>query len=143
MNFLPVGFNRNWGRDFFSDFDDFFKPRGREERRHQLLRTDISELDDSYVLEMEVPGVDKKNISIELENGYLSVSAKISEERTEKDDATRYIKKERREGEAKRTFYVGDIEENKLIASCENGILKITIPKKEEEKPQKKQIEVK
>ena len=126
--------------DLFDDFfrgDDFF-PR----REHGLMKTDIKEKDDKYVIEMDLPGYEKENINLELKNGYLYVIAKVETENNS-DENEKYIHKERFYGECSRNFYVGeDITEEDIVAEFKNGILKITIPKKDSKKelPQPKKI---
>ena len=126
-------------------FDDFF--RGDEfftKRERNLMKTDIKELKDKYVFEVDLPGFDKENIQLSLRDGYLEVSAKT--EREEKnEDEEKYLHSERFYGECSRSFYVGDaVTEEDIDAEFKNGILRINVPKIEE-KDQKeiKQIEIK
>ena len=127
----------------FDLFDSFFdEPMFKKEKN--LMKTDIKELKDKYVIEIDLPGFEKENIKLSLENGYLSINAK--QEREENTEETKYIHKERFYGECTRSFYVGDIiEEEDIDAEFKNGILKIDIPKKQEQLEQKetKQIEIK
>ena len=127
--------------DLFDDFlkDDFFK---RDER--SLMKTDIREKKDKYLVDIDLPGFAKENIKLSLNNGYLIVSAKTEQEKDENKEE-KYVCKERFFGECKRSFYVGDeIDEKDIEAEFKNGILKITIPKKELEKKEEiKQIEIK
>lgn len=126
-------------------FDDFF--RGDEfftKRESNLMKTDIKELKDKYVFEVDLPGFDKENINLSLRDGYLEVSAKT--EREEKNDEDeKYLHSERFYGECSRSFYVGDaVTEEDIDAEFKNGILRVNVPKIEE-KDQKeiKQIEIK
>lgn len=126
-------------------FDDFF--RGDEfftKRESNLMKTDIKELKDKYVFEVDLPGFDKENIQLSLRDGYLEVSAKT--EREEKNDEDeKYLHSERFYGECSRSFYVGDaVTEEDIDAEFKNGILRVNVPKIEE-KDQKeiKQIEIK
>ena len=127
----------------FDLFDDFFdEPMFKKEKN--LMKTDIKELKDRYVIEIELPGFEKENIKLSLENGYLNINAKKTSE--ENKEETKYVHKERFYGECSRSFYVGDIiEEEDIDAEFKNGILKINIPKKQEQIEQKetKQIEIK
>ncbi len=128
--------------DLFDEFfggDDFF-PR----REQSLMKTDIREKDDKYIIEMDLPGYEKENINLELKEGYLTVSAKVERE-TENNEKERFIHKERFYGECSRNFYVGeDVTEEDIHAEFKNGILKVSIPKKEEKKelPEAKRIEI-
>ena len=127
----------------FDLFDNFFdEPMFKKEKN--LMKTDIKELKDKYVIEVDLPGFDKENIKLSLDNGYLSISAK--QEREENNEEAKYVHKERFYGECSRSFYVGDnIEQEDIDAEFKNGILKIDIPKKEDQPNQKetKQIEIK
>lgn len=127
----------------FDLFDDFFDD-GMFKKDKNLMKTDIKEMNDKYVIDIDLPGFDKENIKLSLDNGYLNISA--HQEREENDENTKYVHKERFYGECSRSFYVGDIiEEDDIDAEFKNGILKISIPKKQEqiEQKEKKQIEIK
>ncbi|OUQ06911.1 heat-shock protein Hsp20 [Erysipelatoclostridium sp. An15] len=85
---------------------------------------------DNYQLEMEVPGFAKEDISIELHDGYLNISAKKSNDNDEKDNDGNIIRRERYSGSCSRSFYVGDdIKQEDIKASYNNGELIITLPK--------------
>ena len=102
------------------------------------------EKDDKYIIEMDLPGYEKENINLSLKDGYLEVSAKVEKEENS-GESERFIQKERFYGECSRNFYVGDwVEETDIHAEFKNGILKITVPKKEERKaiPEAKKIEI-
>ena len=114
------------------------------ERESKLMKTDIKEKKDKYIIEMDLPGYEKENISLEINDGYLMISAKTSQNKDEKEEG-KYVRKERFVGECSRSFYVGDnIKEEDIKASFKNGTLKIEVPKKEERKelPEKKQIPI-
>lgn len=97
-----------------------------------IMKTDVKDLGDSYQLDIEMPGFDKENIHAELNQGYLTVSAKKEENKDEKDDNGKFIRKERYSGECKRSFYVGNhLKEEDIKAGFENGILKLTFPKED------------
>ncbi len=134
---------RNRGFDLFDDFfkeDDFFSSK-----QSSLMKTDIKEAKDKYVIEVDLPGCAKENINLELNNGYLEISAKVEKENKSGDDE-RYIRQERFIGECSRSFYVGDqITQKDIAAEFNNGILKIEVPKIEEveETPESKRIEIK
>ena len=120
-------------RDFFEG-DDFFRA-GRES---SIMKTDIKEKKDKYVIEMDLPGYEKENINLSLKDGYLEVSAKVQKE-DNWEDSDRYVQKERFYGECSRSFYVGDwIEETDIHAEFKNGILKVDVPKKEQPKVSQK-----
>ena len=123
-------------------FDDFMFPTVKDD--FGKMKCDIYEKDDAYHLEMDVPGFDKKDVQIEIDdNDYLTITAEKSSENNEEDDDKNYIRKERNYGKYQRSFYVGGIDKDNIQANFENGILKISMPKKEEEKSSKKTIEIK
>ena len=132
---------QEWGMNLFDDvFKDPFMEEGRRHKDRELanqMRTDIVEKDGKYELKMDLPGYNKEDISIDLENGYLTISAKHSEERD--DSNKKYIHKERFYGECSRSFYVGDdIDTDDIKASFNNGTLNLEFPKVEPEKSDKK-----
>lgn len=123
-------------------FDDFFTPvRGDEMSK---MRCDIYEKDGIYTMEMDIPGFNREDVKIEVDdNDYLTITAEKNSETNDEDSDKNYVRKERSYGKYQRSFYVGDIDKDNIDAKFENGILKITMPKKEEEKSSKKTIEVK
>lgn len=121
-------------------FDDFFTPvRGDEMSR---MKCDIYEKDGIYTMEMDIPGFNRDDVKIEVDdNDYLTITAEKTMESNDSDK--NYVRKERSYGKYQRSFYVGDIDKENIDASFENGILKVMMPKKEEEKSSKKTIEIK
>lgn len=141
MMLIPRRNNRFDVFDSFFGDDSFFN-----NNQANLMKADIKEKKDSYVIEMDLPGFDKKNISLSLNDGYLEVSAKTVKEENSCEDEEKYIRQERYYGECSRSFYVGDkISEEEIDAEFKNGILKVVVPKKEEseELPEVKKIEIK
>lgn len=130
MNLIPRKFYL--GDDFF---DDFFEPAIKDQ-----MKCDVYEKDGDYHIVMDVPGYDKDDITIECDNGYLTISAETKEE--ENDEKKNYIRRERRYGKFSRSFYVGDVDTDEIEAEFKKGTLKITVPKIEE-RSTKKQIEIK
>ena len=128
---------RVYGRDFFDDLMDGFgfpdvnkKLYGRHAKN--MMKTDIRETDEGYEVIMDLPGFKKDEIEIQLENGYLTVSAAKGLDKDEADKKGKYICRERYAGEMSRSFYVGeDILDTDIHARFENGILKLDVPKKE------------
>lgn len=112
-------------------------------KSYSLMNTDIIENDNEYEFKIDLPGFDKENIQIEIDNGQLIIHAKkerINEEKT----TEKFIKQERYYGEFKRSFYVGDdFESDDVTASFNNGVLTLIVPKKENNKESKKYIEIK
>ena len=126
-------------------FDDFFNDDFFSKRETNLMKTDIREKSDKYIIDIDLPGFDKENINLSLDNGYLNISAKV-DKLDEENDEEKFVKRERFYGECSRSFFVGDnIKEEDIDAEFKNGILKIEVPKKEiiENKNEKKQIEIK
>ena len=129
--------------DLFDNFfgDDDFIPK----KERNLMKTDIKEKKDKYIIEMDLPGYSKENINLELNDGYLMVSAKVEKENNH-DEPEKFVRRERFYGECSRSFYVGsDITEEDIEAEFKNGIWKRDVPKKEiEEKTEEtKKIEIK
>ena len=125
--------------NFFGD-DDFFN-----KKEHHLMKTDIKEKKDKYQIIMDLPGYEKENIDLALNNGYLEVTAKVESE-DNSDDDEKFVRRERFYGECSRSFYVGeDIKEEDINAEFKNGTLKIEVPKKEIEgnEPVTKKITIK
>ncbi len=135
---------RNNELDFFDDaFGGFFKPLFYEEKHHSM-KTDIKETENSYVLDVEVPGFDKKDVNVSLENGYLTVSAqKKTCEGGENDEKNKkkenYIRRER-SCSVSRSYYVGDVDKEAIKAKYENGVLTVDIPKEKPALPESHNI---
>ena len=126
-----------YGRDFFDDLMDGFgfpdvnkKLYGRHAKN--MMKTDIRETNEGYEVIMDLPGFKKDEIEVQLENGYLTVSAAKGLDKDEADKKGKYICRERYAGEMSRSFYVGeDILDTDIHARFENSILKLDVPKKE------------
>ena len=128
---MPSIFGENLFDDFFESVPNPIKAV-RQITVPQVMRTDIKENDKGFTLSIDLPGYKKEDITAEIKDGYLSVSAKTSEEHEEKDDEGVYIKRERTFGSCSRNFYIGEeIEETEVKAKFEDGILKVFVPKKE------------
>ena len=127
---VPSIFENSFVDDLFDDVFSF--PTFSKKQMQPIMKTDVKDLGDSYQLDIEMPGFDKENIHAELNQGYLTVSAKKEENKDEKDDNGKFIRKERYSGECKRSFYVGNhLKEEDIKAGFENGILKLTFPKED------------
>ena len=112
--------------NLFDDmFDDsFFRSY------NSYMKTDIKEVYNQYVLDIEMPGFNKKDISVELNDGYLTISGNKSTNNDEKDTKGNIIRQERYSGSYSRSFYVGDsIKKEDIKANYDNGELKIYLPK--------------
>ena len=120
-------------RKFYLDdiFDDFMPAK----RENHHMRCDIYEEGGLYTIEMDIPGFDKKDIKIENNDNYLTITAEKNNE--EKEEEKNYIRRERVYGKYQRSFYVGDLDNENIKAAFSDGTLKITIPKKEEAESKK------
>ena len=133
-NYL-VSRNNGFFPSVFDDFfDDFFRPT-ESARSSRIMSTDVKEKDDEYELLIEMPGFKKGDLSIDAEEGYLTISAKRSDE----SDGDRYLRRERVQS-CSRKFYIGDIDENKIKAKFDNGLLIVTVPKLKERISKKKTV---
>lgn len=129
----------------FDLFDDIFGDPFFRKTESKMMKTDIREDKDNYVIDIDLPGFDKKNIKIDITDGYLTINAKVNNEDNEKKGG-KYIRKERYYGECSRSFYVGDdVKAEDIKAGFKNGILTLEVPKKENKGklPEKKYIEIK
>lgn len=129
----------------FDLFDSMFgeDPFFRREP-NKLMKTDIKEKKDKYLIDIDLPGYSKEDIKIDIENGYLNIHAETHTENDDEEDS-KYVRKERFFGECSRSFYIGDdITEEDIKASFRNGTLTIEVPKKESKKeiPEKKYIQI-
>lgn len=114
------------------------------EHESKIMKTDIKEKTDKYLIGIELPGYQKENIKIDVEDGYLTVHAEINSDNEEKEEG-KFVRRERYVGSCSRSFYVGnEVKSEDIKASFKNGILKMEVPKKEYKKelPEKKYIEI-
>ena len=123
--------------NFFNHYFDWFDiPFLRE---YQFMRSDIYEIDNKYAIDIDLPGLNKDNIRINYDNGYITVNAIKTEEKRSLD---KYVRKERFIGEIKRSFYIGEKKEQDIRATYKNGVLNITFPKEEHTRKNKKNIAI-
>ena len=126
---------RNFFNQLMTDpFDAFFDSAmpSMQKATPSLMRTDIRETDTGYELTIDLPGFKKEDVQAELKDGYLSVNAQTKNETEEKDDNGKWLRQERFTGTCSRTFYVGEeIAEEDIKAKFEDGLLKISVPKKQ------------
>ena len=129
---MPSIFGENLFDDFWDGFTKPFAGFGGLTSQTTAMKTDVKELDNSYELDIDLPGVKKEDVKAELKDGYLTVSATHGTQNDEKDENGKYIRRERYFGSASRSFYVGDqVKQEDIKAKFENGILKLTVPKPE------------
>ncbi|MCI6514039.1 MAG: Hsp20/alpha crystallin family protein [Erysipelotrichaceae bacterium] len=117
----------------FDLFDDVFGvPMFSSDR---IMRTDVEESDDHYTLKMDLPGYQKEDVTVSLNRGNLTISAKRNTSKDEKDDRGNILRQERFTGNCSRTFSVGtDVKDTDIHASFKDGILTVTVPKVEQKK---------
>ena len=134
---LPSIFNENVFDDLFDQTMnmDMFGRRNPLYGKHakEMMKTDVRETEDSYVLDIDLPGFQKDEISVELQNGYLTIQAAKGLDRDQKDQEGRYIRQERYSGTCSRSFYVGDVQPEEINAKYDSGILMLTLPKKDQQ----------
>lgn len=131
---LPSIFGEDLFDDFFSDpfgtrfmqgRDSLFGKHGKA-----LMRTDVRETEDSYELDVDLPGFKKDEIDLDLQDGYLTIRAAKGLDKDEQDKRGKYIRQERYAGALSRSFYVGEaVEPDQVSAKFEDGILRLTVPK--------------
>ena len=131
---LPSIFGENLFDDFFSDPFGMMVPQTRDalygKHAKNLMKTDIRETDTSYELDIDLPGFKKDEVSIDLKDGYLTISAAKGLDKDAEDKKGKYIRQERYAGACSRSFYVGeDVEPEEVSAKFEDGILTISVPK--------------
>ena len=132
---MPSIFNDNLFDNFFDFpfYDDKAEKKLYGHRAANLMKTDIKEKKDGYEVIMDLPGFKKEEVKVELNNGYLTVSAAKGLDEDDQDKETgKYIRQERYTGACQRSFYVGeDITEEDIKGEFKHGILKLFVPKKE------------
>ena len=130
---LPSIFGENLFDDFFNGFDMAPMWNGRNplygKRAKNLMKTDVRETENSYELDVDLPGFKKDEVKVALQDGYLTISAAKGLDKDEEDQRGRYIRQERYAGACSRSFYVGDVKPEEVAAKCAHGVLKISLPK--------------
>lgn len=137
---LPSVFGENLFDDFFdSDWGMFPVRSGRNplygKHARNLMKTDVRETENSYEVDVDLPGFKKDEVQVDVKDGYLTVSAAKGLDKDEKDHKGKFIRRERYSGACSRSFYVGDVDPKEVAAKYESGILKISLPKKADNGP--------
>lgn len=114
---------------FFGNFPDMF-------------RTDIQDKGGAYLLEADLPGMKKEDIKIDIDGDRLTINAQRSSEAEEKDEKQNYVRRERSYGSYSRSFDISNIKGEEISAAYENGVLKLTLPKKENAVPTSRRLEI-
>lgn len=134
--------NNYYGGNYL--WDSFLSPFFRDWQDYSVgfsgMSVDIGENENEYTLTADCPGVAKEDLDVSVNNGYLTVT--VNRTTTESDDSKNYIVKERRGGSFSRSFHLSDVDEQKISADFRDGLLKVTMPKKEECKPRHRKIEI-
>ena len=143
MDYFP------FGRDFDKEFSKAMAPAEHAlygKHAKNMMKTDVRETDDSYEVDIDLPGFKKDEVHAALENGYLTISAEKGLDKDEKEKETgRYIRRERYAGACSRSFYVGkEVHQDDIKAEFKHGILTLFVPKKEAKpaEPEKKFISI-
>lgn len=138
---MPSVFGENLFDDSWMDFPfdrEFFSKKNPlyGKNAKNMMKTDVRETENGYEVDIDLPGFKKDEISAELKDGYLTISAAKGLDKDEQDKKSgKYIRRERYAGSMSRSFYVGeDISQNDVHAKYENGILRLSLPKKAAEK---------
>ncbi|MGN1187728.1 MAG: Hsp20/alpha crystallin family protein [Lachnospiraceae bacterium] len=137
---MPSIFGTNTLFDDFFD-DSFFNDKDMKNiekklyghRAKNVMNTDVKETEDGYELEMDLPGFKKEEVTVELENGYITIRATKNLDKDEESKG-KYIRRERYAGVCQRSFFIGDIKPENIKAKYEYGVLTIMVPKEEPKK---------
>lgn len=142
----PGIFGENLFDDFFDDFFDFPVLDDRDMKKAQrklygrhaanMMKTDVREHDDHYEVDMDLPGFKKDELSLELNDGYLTITASKGLDKDEKEKKSgKFVRRERYAGSMSRSFYVGaEVKQEDIHAKYESGVLKLSVPKAEKKK---------
>ena len=144
---LPSIFGENLFDDFFSDPFGMMAPQGRDplygKHAKNLMKTDVRETEDSYELDIDLPGFKKDEVSVELKNGCLTIQAAKGLDKEETDKKGKYIRQERYAGSCSRSFYVGeDVEPDQVSAEVESGSLQVGVAKAVERLPSNSSVTI-
>ena len=128
--------------DMFNAFRDFEKDFFFFLASFNSCKTDIKDKGDRYVLEAELPGFDKQDISLDIDGGFLTLTAEHSSETEDNDSDGRYIRRERSYGSYRRSFDISNVNAEKIDAEYKNGVLTVALPKKQIAPPETKRLEI-
>ncbi|MBZ2174404.1 Hsp20/alpha crystallin family protein [Schnuerera sp. xch1] len=136
---VPFGRKGDFFPSFFRNFfdDDYFPAMSNMQEN---FRVDLKETDDNYLVEADLPGIKKEDIDIDFSNNYLIINAK--REGTVEDKKEDYVRRERHYGEFRRRFYMDNVDESKIDATFNNGVLKITLPKLNKGNNKRRKIDI-
>ncbi len=130
---MPSIFGENLFDDFFDDFARPYKVTTGYTQSANIMKTDVKETEGSFELDIDMPGYKKEDVKAELKDGYLTITGTTKKETGDQDKKGKYVRRERYCGSCSRSFYVGKaVEKEDIKAKFEDGVLKISVPKKEE-----------
>ena len=129
--------------NMFDTFDNFARDFFRSSNTSlPAFRTDIREVDGKYVLEAELPGFNKEDISLDVKDGILTITAEHKESSDQKDEKGNYLRRERRYGSFSRSFDITGIDEAGITAAYNNGVLELNLPKAQPTVPEARRIAI-
>jgi len=132
---MPSIFGENLFDDWMDSFEEeFFGRKNPLYGKHakNMMKTDVRETDGTYEVDIDLPGFKKEDISVSFENGYLTVSTNKTLDRDDKDKDGKYIRQERYAGSMSRSFFIGkNIPKEDIKAKYEDGVLRLSVPKKD------------
>ncbi|MBE5826666.1 MAG: Hsp20/alpha crystallin family protein [Butyrivibrio sp.] len=137
-----------FGFPYMKEFDNMEHDMERKlygRKAARMMKTDIREKDDNYEISVDLPGFKKEDITVELDNGYITISASKNMDKDENNKKGKLLRQERYAGSMSRSFYVGEnVEKADIDANYRHGVLNLTIPKKAMEKkiPEKNLIAI-
>ena len=131
---MPSIFGENLFDEFFNEPFAMVAPQGHNplygKHAKNLMKTDVRETENSYELDVDLPGFKKDEIGVELKDGYLTISASKGMDKDETDKNGKFIRQERYTGACSRSFYVGEhVQPEDIGAKYEDGILRLSVPK--------------
>lgn len=138
---MPFGYRRVSAYNPFRDFEEMSRSFW-DNNNVTAFRTDITEKDGKYVLEADLPGFKKEDISVDIDKDCLTITAEHKSEEKE-ENADSYIRRERYYGSYTRSFNVKGIDTEAITAAYNDGVLTLTMPKKEPEVPAARRLEIK
>ncbi|MCI7369106.1 MAG: Hsp20/alpha crystallin family protein [Firmicutes bacterium] len=138
---MPFGYRRVSAYNPFRDFEEMSRSFW-DNNNVSAFRTDITEKDGKYILEADLPGFKKEDISVDIDKDCLTITAEHKSEEKE-ENADSYIRRERFYGSYTRSFNVKGIDTEAITAAYNDGVLTLTMPKKEPEVPAARRLEIK
>ena len=137
-NLLDEFFDEPWEKSLFGTRNPLYGKHAKN-----LMKTDVKETGDHYEVDIDLPGFQKDEVSIDLKNGCLTIQAAKGLDKSESDKKGKYIRQERYAGACSRSFYVGeDVEPDQISAKFESGILQISVPKAAKKLPKSSSISI-